>query len=197
MLVLQQKNRSFVVYYIEFKRSLIATDGVTWLDQVKRLFLESGFLKELRVALIPVEKPEKFKDYVTIVQRVVIDLEQGRGKGYQSTDTSPYDTRIDQETVPEVRVGSTSRTHVRRVLKDVIKARKSKGLCLRYSNTSYRIQEYTYLPPTRPEVSVSTTQSDGSISLDRSRETRVNASRVRQIEDVLRELDSSDFDDDD
>ncbi len=34
-----------------------------------------------------------------------------------------------------------------------------------------------------------------SISLDRSRETRVNASRICQIEEVLDELNSSDFDD--
>ena len=80
MIVLQQKNRSFAVYYAEFECSLIAADGVTWPDQVKRLFLESGFLKELRVALILVEKPEKFEDYVTVIRRVVMDLEQGRGK---------------------------------------------------------------------------------------------------------------------
>ena len=79
----------------------------------------------------------------------------------------------------------------------MIKAHRSKGLCLRCGNAGHRIRECTYLPPTGPEVSVSAARSDGSISLDRSRETRVNASRVRQIEDVLRELDSSDFDDND
>ena len=52
------------------------------------------------------------------------------------------------------------------------------------------------MPPTRLEVSVSTAWSDSSISLDRSRETRVNTSRICQIEEVLDELDSSDFDDD-
>ena len=52
------------------------------------------------------------------------------------------------------------------------------------------------MPPTGLEVSVSAARSDSSISLDRSRETRVNASRIRQIEEVLDELDSSDFDND-
>ena len=32
MMVLQQKNRSFAVYYAEFERSLIAADGVLWPD---------------------------------------------------------------------------------------------------------------------------------------------------------------------
>jgi hypothetical protein len=71
-----------VVYFAEFERSLIATDGVLWPNRVKRLFLESGFSKELRVALILVEKPENFKGYITIVRRVVLDLEQGYSKGY-------------------------------------------------------------------------------------------------------------------
>jgi len=55
MLVLEQKGRSFAVYYADFERSLIAADGITWPDRVKRLFLESGFSKELRTALIPVK----------------------------------------------------------------------------------------------------------------------------------------------
>jgi len=64
-----------MVYFTEFKRSLIATDRVLWPNQVKRLFLESSFLKELRIALILVEKPENFEGYVTIIRRVVLDLE--------------------------------------------------------------------------------------------------------------------------
>jgi len=50
-------------------------DGVLWPNRVKRLFLESGFLKELRIALIPVEKPENFEGYIAIIRRVVLDLE--------------------------------------------------------------------------------------------------------------------------
>src|SRR6266536_2643820 len=196
MMVLQQKNRSFAVYYAEFERSLIAADGVTWPDRVKRLFLESGFSKELRVALIPVEKPENFGDYVAVVRRVAIDLERGHGKGYWSTDIGPNDTGMDWETAPEVRVASASRTHAKRVSKDVIEARKSKGLCLRCGNAGHRIRECTYLPPTGPEASVFAARPDDSIGLNRSRGTGINASRVRQIEEVLNELDSSDFDDD-
>ena len=79
----------------------------------------------------------------------------------------------------------------------MIKARKSKGLCLRCGNAGHRIREYTYLPPTRPEVSVFAARSDGSIGLNRSRDTRVNASRARQVERVLDKLDSSDFNNDD
>jgi hypothetical protein len=67
IIVLQQKNKPFTVYFVEFKRSLIATDGVLWPNWVKRLFLESGFSKELHTALIPVEKPKNFEGYVTIV----------------------------------------------------------------------------------------------------------------------------------
>jgi hypothetical protein len=57
-------------------------DRVLWPNRVKRLFLESGFLKELRAALIPVEKPKNFEGYVTIVRRVALDLERGYSKGY-------------------------------------------------------------------------------------------------------------------
>ena len=46
------------------------------------MFLESGFLKELYVALIPVEKPKNFRDYIAIVRQVAIDLERGYSKGY-------------------------------------------------------------------------------------------------------------------
>jgi hypothetical protein len=57
-------------------------DRVLWPNQVKRLFLESGFSKELRTALIPVEKPKNFEGYITVIRRVVLDLERGYGKGY-------------------------------------------------------------------------------------------------------------------
>ena len=64
----------------EFKRSLIAANRVLWPDRVKRLFLETGFLKELRTALVPVIKPDKFGDYINIVRRVALDLERSKGK---------------------------------------------------------------------------------------------------------------------
>jgi hypothetical protein len=42
-------------------------------------------------------------------------------------------------------VASASGTYVKRVSKDVVKARKEKGLCLRYGNASHRIRNYIYL----------------------------------------------------
>jgi hypothetical protein len=82
-----------------------------------------------------------------------------------------------------VRVASVSRTYAKRVLKDVLEARKEKGLYLRYSNTSYRIRNYTYLVL----VELGTNS--------RSCTAKISASRVRQINEILGELDSSDFDD--
>ena len=80
MLSLQQKERPFAVYLAEFKRSLIAANRVLWPDRVKRLFLETGFSKELRTALVPVIKLDKFRDYINIVRRVVLYLERSKGK---------------------------------------------------------------------------------------------------------------------
>jgi len=45
------------------------------------------------MALILVEKPKNFEGYVTIIRRVVLDLERGYSKGYW--DTSLYDTRME------------------------------------------------------------------------------------------------------
>ena len=129
--------------------------------------MESGFLKELRAALIPVEKPENFEGYVTIIRRVVLDLERGYSKGHW--DASSYDTGIEWETAPEVRIASTSRTYAKRVSKDVIKARKEKGLCLRYSNAGHRIRNCTYLALIGLE----------SHSTSRSHTSRISASRAR------------------
>ena len=42
------------------------------------MFLEAGFLRELQTALVLVEKPENFENYIIIIRRVVIELEQGR-----------------------------------------------------------------------------------------------------------------------
>lgn len=183
MMVLQQKNKPFAVYFAEFERSLIAADGVLWPNRVKRLFLESGFSKELRVALIPVEKPENFEGYVAVVRRVALDLERGHGKGHWSTDIGSYDTTMDWETAPEVRVASASGTHAKRVSKDVIEARKEKGLCLRCGNTGHRIRHCTYLAPVGLEADSG------------SRTAKISASRVRQVNEILGELDSSDFED--
>jgi hypothetical protein len=82
-------------------------------------------------------------------------------------------------------VASTSGTYTKRVSKDVIKARKEKGLCLRYSNTSYQIRNCIYLALIRLE----------SHSASGSRISKISASRVRQVNEVLGELDSSDFED--
>ena len=60
-------------------------------------------------------------------------------------DIGSYDTTMDWETALEVRIASVSGTYIKRVSKDVIKARKEKGLCLRYSNTGHRIRNCTYL----------------------------------------------------
>jgi len=90
---------------------------------------------------------------------------------------------MDWETAPEVHIASTSRTYAKRVSKDVIKARKEKGLCLRYGNTGHRIRNCTYLALVGLEADSG------------SRTVKISASRVRQINEVLGELDSSDFKD--
>jgi hypothetical protein len=82
-------------------------------------------------------------------------------------------------------VASMSGIYAKRVLKDIIKAYKEKGLCLRYSNTSHRIRNYTYLALIRLE----------SHSTSRSHISKISASRVCQVNKVLGELDSSDFED--
>jgi hypothetical protein len=113
-----------------------------------------------------VEKPENFEGYITIIRRVVLDLERGHSKGHW--DTSLYDTGIEWETALEVRVASTSRIYIKRVSKDIIKAYKEKGLCLRYSNTSHRIRNYMYLALIRLE----------SHSASGSRILKISTSRV-------------------
>lgn len=140
------------------------------------------------------EKPENFGDYVAAVWRVAIDLERGRGRGYWPADMGSHDTRMDWETALEVRISSASGTHAKRVSKDVIKARKSKGLCLHCGNIGYRIRECTYLPPIGLEARVSTARSDSSIGLGAGLTGRVGAVRARQVREVLNELDSSNFD---
>ena len=42
------------------------------------MFLEAGFLRELRTALVLVEKPENFENYIVVIRRVAMVLEQGR-----------------------------------------------------------------------------------------------------------------------
>jgi hypothetical protein len=80
-------------------------------------------------------------------------------------------------------VASISGTYAKRVSKDVVKARKEKGLYLRYSNASHRIRNCIYL------VLI------GLGANSRSRTLKISASRVRQVNKVLGELNSSDFKD--
>jgi adenine-specific DNA methylase len=82
-------------------------------------------------------------------------------------------------------VASASGTHAKRVSKDVIEARKEKGLCLRCGNAGHRIRNCTYLAPIALE----------SRSASGSRTSKISALRVRQVNEVLGELDSSDFED--
>jgi len=60
-------------------------------------------------------------------------------------DIGSYNMTMNWETALEVRVASASGTYAKRVSKDVIKARKEKGLYLRYRNTGHRIRNCTYL----------------------------------------------------
>ena len=80
-------------------------------------------------------------------------------------------------------MASASGTYIKRVSKDVIKARKEKGLYLHYRNTSHRIRNCTYLALIR-------LGADSG-----SRTSKISASRVCQVNEVLGELDSSDFED--
>ena len=82
-----------------------------------------------------------------------------------------------------MRVASASGTHAKRVSKDVIKARKEKGLYLRCGNAGHRIRNYTYLALVGLEADSG------------SRTAKISASRVRQVNEILGELDSSDFED--
>jgi hypothetical protein len=41
------------------------------------LFLKLGFNKELRTALIPIEKPTNYNAFVIVVRRVAMDIERG------------------------------------------------------------------------------------------------------------------------
>jgi hypothetical protein len=41
---------------------------------MKKIFLKIGFLKELNIALISVQKPLKFNNFIIVVYRVIIDL---------------------------------------------------------------------------------------------------------------------------
>jgi adenine-specific DNA methylase len=93
-------------------------------------------------------------------------------------DIGSYNTGMEWETTPEARVASTSGTYAKRVSKDVIEARRSKGLCLRCGNSGHRIRDCTFLPPTRPEVKVFTARA-GEISLNRSQKSGISASRAR------------------
>jgi hypothetical protein len=198
MLGLQQKSRSFAVYFAEFERHLIAANGVLWPPRVKRLFLESGFSQELRTALIPVEKPEKFEDYVAVVRRVALDLERGRsGKMPWSSSkvgSASYDTSsslMDWETAPEVSI-SASGTRAKRVSKDILEARKKTGSCLRCGNTGHRLKDCEYLPPLGLEVNAAALLRPAS-----NGRTRITPARVRIIEETLAEMDSDDFDEED
>ena len=42
------------------------------------MFLEAGFSRELRTVLVLVEKPENFENYIVVIRRVAMELEQGR-----------------------------------------------------------------------------------------------------------------------
>lgn len=155
---LQQKSRPFVVFFAEFERLLIAANGITWPDRVKRMFLEAGFSKELRIALIPVEKPENFESYIAIVRRVAMELERGRGTSLSyDNGILPGDNGMDWEVAPEVRVaalGAESKgLRAKRVSKDVLEARRANGLCLRCGNTGHRIRDCSYLPPVKVNAS--------------------------------------------
>jgi hypothetical protein len=82
-------------------------------------------------------------------------------------DIGSYNTTMDWETAPEVRIASMSGTYTKRVSKDIVKARKEKGLYLRYSNTGHRIRNYTYLALIRLGANSG------------SRTSKISASRVR------------------
>jgi hypothetical protein len=205
MLVLGQKGRSFAVYYADFERSLIAADGVTWPDRVKRLFLESGFSRELRAALIPVKKPEKFEDYINVVRRVALDLERSKGQatgyGFSSSGSKSTTTgSMDWEAAPEVRLATlgveSSSVRAKRVSRDVLDARKAQGLCLRCGNRGHRVADCEYLPPVAvntvglgPRTGNGTGSQKNSVRISKS-----SADRIREINQVLEDLEDDDDD---
>ena len=115
------------------------------------MFLEAGFSRELRTALVLVEKPENFKNYIIVVRQVIMELERGYGISLFINNRVLYsNNRINWEVAPEVRVAAlgveNNGLRAKRVAKDVLEARRAKGLYLWYGNSGYRIRNYSYLP---------------------------------------------------
>jgi hypothetical protein len=138
-MALKQGKRPFATYLANFKHSLLAADGLDWPNQIKRIFLETGFSKELSIALMPVQKPLKFNDFVTVVYRVAIDLKRGAwrvgGGSYRASSLyrDSIANEIDWDLELEVKI-STMRIKKRAKLisHTILLARKKKGLYLYY-----------------------------------------------------------------
>ena len=127
--------KEFRIDNAEFERFLIVANKIMQPDRVKHMFLEAGFSRELRTVLVLVEKPENFKNYIIVIRRVVIELERGRSISLSINNRVLYsNNRIDQEVAPEVRVVAlgvkNNSLRAKRVTKDILEARKAKGLYL-------------------------------------------------------------------
>jgi hypothetical protein len=154
LMALKQGKRPFATYLADFERSLLAADGLDWPDQIKRIFLETGFSKELSTALVPVQKPSKFDDFVTVVRRVAVDLERGArraGGGSYGASSSYGDSTadgMDWDPEPEVKISTVGiKKRAKLVSRAVLLARKKKGLCLRCGHLGHRIHACAFLEP--------------------------------------------------
>ena len=95
-------------------------------------------------------------------------------------------------------IALAANAHAKRVIKEVLEARRGKGLYLRYSNTGHRIRDCKYLLPARIEVNIVVIRPDGDININiRSRRVKISAFRVRLIKEALRDMSSNNFNNND
>jgi hypothetical protein len=103
---------------------------------------------------MPVQKPSKFNDFVTVIRRVAVDLERGAwragGGSYRASSLYRDSTadEIDWDPEPEVKISTIGiKKRAKLVSCAVLLARKKKGLYLRYRHSGHRIHAYAFLEP--------------------------------------------------
>jgi hypothetical protein len=166
----QSDHQTFATFLPTFEQTLAEAGGFSWPDTAKLTMLDSAINDNLRRALVSVDLPDVYSEWVQQVMKVSYKLEAltprqrtgGRypagGSQTQTRAPTPQhdaegDTKMTGVNQTSTTAKNKNKQRARWVSDEEMRKRRQEGRCYRCGANTHHYGKCPYLPPIKPGVS--------------------------------------------